>query len=351
MAYTTINKPSLYFNTVTYTGTGVSRNQTGVGFDPDWVWIKSRSNAYNNNVWDRVRGAGQRLITNDTGAEETQTGDMSAFVTDGITVGAGSITNANGATFVMWNWLANNTSGSSNTQGTITSTVSANQTAGFSIVSYTGNLTNGATVGHGLGVAPDMMIVRRRNNGDNWVVYSRAMSSNGDYYLYLQSTDTQSNLYNQFYDTAPTSSVFYLSNSNATNASGNTYINYCFASVKGYSKFGKYTGNGSTDGPFVYTGFKPAFVIIKNTTFASQYWQMIDNKRTPYNVPSTTGNFLFSNSADAEATSGNTVDFLSNGFKIRVAYDGTNYSGSTLIYMAFAENPFVSSTFIPTTAR
>ena len=345
MAYTTINKGSSYFNTVTYTGTGVSRNQTGVGFDPDWVWIKSRSNAYNNNVWDRVRGAGQRLITNDTGAEETQTGDMSAFVTDGITVGAGNITNANGATFVMWNWLANNTSGSSNTAGSITSTVSANTTAGFSIVSYTGT-GSAATVGHGLGVAPKMIIFKNRGGAVGWACYNSNLGNTN--YIALNETIASEAIGSVLFNsTSPTSSVFSIGTGDRTNSSSVNYIAYCFAEVKGYSKFGSYTGNGSSDGTFIYTGFKPAFILTKRTNGTGS-WVLQDNKRPTYNQG---GSYLYASASNTEAND-LPIDILSNGFKQRQGiYNDTNGSGDSYIYMAFAENPFVTSGGIPVTAR
>jgi len=349
MAYTTINKGSSYFNTVLYTGTGSNLAITGVGFKPDWVWCKSRSAAEDHTGWDAVRGSTARLSQNTTGAEYVNgTQGMQSFNNDGFTCGVSDQYNKSGQTQVSWCWLGANTT-VSNTSGTITSTVSANTTAGFSIVSYTGNLTNGATVGHGLGVAPSMMIVRRRNNGDNWIVYNRAMSSSGDYYLYLQSTDAKSNLYNQFYDTAPTSSVFYLSNSNATNASGDTYIAYCFAEVKGYSKFGSYTGNGSADGTFVYTGFKPAFILIKRSDSTAD-WYLQDNVRNQnFNGDPKT---LQPNTTSTESTIGTwSIDNLSNGFKIRESNAAVNASGGTYIYMAFAQNPFVTSGGIPVTAR
>jgi len=353
MAYTTINKGSSYFNTVLYTGTGASNSVTGVGFKPDWVWIKSRSLVRSNQLNDIVRGAGIILATDNTSAEFTDTNRISSFNVDGFSLGTNDNVNGSGATYVGWNWLGSNTT-TSNTSGTITSTVSANTTSGFSIVGYTGNLTNGATVGHGLGVAPSMMIVKRRNNADNWIVYNRAMSSSGDYYLYLQSTDAKSNLYNQFYDTAPTSSVFYLSNSNATNASGDTYIAYCFAEVKGYSKFGSYTGNGSTDGTFVYTGFKPAFVMTKSSSTGGTYydWGIMDNKRAnSFNVINAQVCANLSDEENSANIGSQKIDFLSNGFKPRVNGSSHNASGVTYIYMAFAENPFVTSGGIPVTAR
>jgi len=347
MAYTTINKGSSYFNTVTYTGTGVARDQTGVGFNPDWVWIKCRSNATTDNVlFDRVRTAGQRLVSNDTGAEETQTGIMSAFVTDGVTLGAGAASNGSGRTYVMWNWLANNTAGSSNTDGSRTSTVAANTTAGFSIVGYTGNSTVG-TVGHGLGVAPRMMIIKDRTSGAyNWTVYHASIGNTRR--IILNSTAGQDSANSVWWNnTSPTSTVFTIGTDNGANANGDSFIAYCFAEVKGYSKFNSYTGNGSTDGTFVYTGFKPAFIMTKRTDTTSAWW-IYDNKRNPYNDPAL---YLNANTSNAEIGLTSVLDSCSNGFKMRNTYTDLNASGGTYIYMAFAENPFVSSTQIPTTAR
>ena len=350
MSYTNIDKPSKYFNTKLYTGTGSTQSITGVGFQPDWVWIKERSaSASAHNLSDAVRGAGKALFSNTTDAEYdygTGTGgNLRSFDSDGFSLGTATQTNDNGTTFVSWNWDANG-AGVSNTAGSITSTVSANTTSGFSIVSYTGNLTNGATVGHGLGVAPAMMIVKRRNNADSWVVYHRAMSSNGDFYLYLNTTDAKSNLYNQFYDTSPTSSVFYLSNSNTTNASGDTYIAYCFAEVKGFSKAFSYTGNGSTDGTYVHLGFRPAMVIVKKSDGVKN-WYIWDNKREPFNDGNDAQ--LYPNLSNAEDSS-NYVDFLSNGFKLKNTGAG-NDSGGTYIGFAIAESPFVSSKGVPVCAR
>jgi hypothetical protein len=320
-----------YFNAVLYTGTGSSRTVTGVGFQPDWLWIKSRSNAYNNNVWDAVRGAGQRLITNATDAEETQTGDMSAFASDGFTVGSGSITNGNGATFVAWNWKASG-AGSSNTAGTISSTVSANTTAGFSIVTYTGTGSN-ATVGHGLGVAPAMMIFKNRGSVSNWRTYHSALGPTKA--LTLDGTGAAST-FNFWQDTAPTSTVFYLSSHGDANESGKNIVGYCFAPIAGYSAFGSYTGNGSSDGPYVHLGFRPRLIIWKGSSFSSN-WRIADSARNTYNVALAN---LQANLADAEGATSNTVDFLSNGFKVRGTGGDLNTSSGTIIYMAFAENPF-----------
>jgi hypothetical protein len=352
MAYTTIDKPDDYFNTVLYTGTGSSRNQTGVGFDPDWVWIKSRSDAYNNNVWDRVRGAGERLITNATDAEETQTGDMSAFVTDGVTLGGGNITNASGATYAMWNWLANG-AGVSNTDGSITSTVSANTTSGFSIVSYTGNGTDNdtATIGHGLGVAPNFIITKCRSEAGGWISSSTSLGWNN--VVSLNTTDASSAGTQAFGVTGvtPSSITFTVSansGGNHTNINNATYIAYCFAEKKGFSKFSSYIGNGNADGTFVYTGFKPAFIIAKRSSAAGRNWIMFDNARDTTNEVVKS---LEPSNADAEYLNTNALDFLSNGIKIRDTNPSLNSSGATYIYMAFAENPFVTSTSIPTTAR
>jgi hypothetical protein len=348
MPYSVVDKPSSYFNTLLYTGNGSTLTVTGNNFQPDFTWIKERSAAGNHKLADVVRGTTKYLSSNLTDAEDSTGSGIQSWNSTGFSLSNATDINDSGQTYVSWNWLGANTT-VSNTAGTISSTVSANTTSGFSIVSYTGNLTNGATVGHGLGVAPAMMIVKRRNNADSWVVYHRAMSSNGDFYLYLNTTDAKSNLYNQFYDTSPTSSVFYLSNSNTTNASGDTYIAYCFAEVKGFSKFGSYTGNGNADGTFVYTGFKPAMVIIKSSN-AAYNWYIFDNKRSGYNVDNDSLSPDLSNSEYDGATY-NFIDLLSNGFKMRETYAGRNASGGTYIYMAFADSPFCSSKGIPTTAR
>jgi hypothetical protein len=355
MAYTTINKPSLYFNTVLYTGDGTTnRSITGVGFKPDWTWIKSRSNTYYHELYDAVRGFasttnGRVLYSNTTGVEGTPN-TFNSFNTDGFTVSnqSGEVgTNGNGATFVAWNWLGANTT-ASNTQGTITSTVSTNTTSGFSIVSYTGNGTAGATVGHGLGVKPRIVIIKNRDSATNWSVYSQALvdkTGNNSSTLVLNNTAADGLDGSYFNSTQPTSSVFSIGSNSGVSGSGNSLIAYCFAEVKGFSKFGSYTGNGSTDGTFVYTGFKPAMIITKANAVAD--WFIRDNKQDPENVMN---EYL---SPNTTATSGNldSFDFVSNGFKIRNSNNAWNGSGTTYIYMAFAQNPFVSSTSIPTTAR
>jgi hypothetical protein len=344
MPYTVVDKGSKYFDTKLYTGTGASLNVTGLNFKPDLTWVKRRDTTGGNKWTDAVRGAGIVLNSNSDSDEFAQTG-ISTFNSDGFTVGTASGDfNASGGTYASWNWLGANTT-ASNTSGTITSTVSANTTSGFSIVSYTG-AGGASTVGHGLGVAPKVIIIKSRSNSTNWILGHNSLGWNKYITLNLgQGVETN----NYFNDTAPTSSLFSIFNSTNVNGSGYTYVAYCFTDIKGYSKFASYTGNGSTDGTFVYTGFKPAFVIYKDTTVGtSNDWVMVDNKRIGYN----SSNYrLFPNWTGAENTTGSIIDFLSNGFKFRESDTSSNGSGRTYIYMAFAENPFTSSKGIPCTAR
>ena len=349
MAYTTIDKPTDYFNTKLYTGTGSTHNITGVGFQPDWVWIKSRSDAYAHYVFDVIRGATKQVQTNLADPETTSANQLTSFDSDGFTLGTDIVTNGSSKTFASWNWLAGGTA-SSNTDGSITSSVSASTTSGFSIVSYTGNGSAGATVGHGLGSAPAVMIFKIRNTADNWRVYHQGIDATApeDYHVQFNSTGARIDNSGFFNDTAPTSSVFTLGSDSGINGSSNTFIAYCFAEKKGYSKFGSYQGNSSTDGTFVFLGFKPAFLIAKCSS-ATGSWFMADNKRDGFNV--ITKALLAESSAIEANETYHAVDFLSNGFKWRGSDDRVNVSGKTYIYMAFAENPFVTSTGIPTTAR
>jgi hypothetical protein len=343
-----INKPDEYFNTVLYTGNGSTQSITGVNFQPDWVWIKNRSSVTNHEVADSVRGANKLLKPNDTDAEQSISTKITSFDSDGFGVGTDANVNGSGNSLVSWNWLADNTSGSSNTDGSITSTVSANTTSGFSIVSYTGNSTSGATVGHSLGTTPSTIIVKVLNEGTyNWNVYTKSLGATKTLKLNLTNAEQTSSI--RWNDTEPTSSVFSLGNAGEVNETGKNYIAYCFAEKKGFSKFGSYTGNGYADGTFVYTGFKPAFVIVKRTDTTNN-WLMYDNKRDPDNL---VGGLLFPNLSNAEdiQTTANVYDFTSNGFKARSTYVATNASGGTYIYMAFAENPLVGTNNIPATAR
>jgi hypothetical protein len=347
-----VDKPSSYFNTITYTGTGASLSVTGVGFQPDWVWIKGRSGATDHALYDAVRGVQKDLVSNATSAETTQSTGLTAFGSDGFTVGALAKLNTSSATYVAWNWKANG-AGSSNTSGSITSTVSANTTSGFSIVSYTGNGTGGATVGHGLGVTPKMIIVKKRDSaGTDWTVWGSILGGTvGSEKIALNGTVAKTTGLNSswFNNTAPTSTLFTIGTQSDLNSSGGTYIGYCFAEVKGFSKFGSYTGNGSADGTFVYTGFKPAWVMTKQINGANS-WHIHDNKRNLFNVVNTQLKAESSGADDTPAGGENSRDFLSNGFKFRNA-DHNNQSGQTYIYMAFAESPFVSSKGLPCTAR
>ena len=322
--------PADHFNTVLYTGTGTTQSITGVGFQPDWVWIKSRSDVDNNIVQDAVRGVTRQLFTNLTDAETNYTNGVTSFDSDGFTVATSNWSNENGQTRVAWNWKANGT-GVSNTDGTITSTVSANVDAGFSIVSYTGTGSN-ATVGHGLSQTPDLVIIKSRSGAFSWIVQDTFSGSLG--YLTLQTSDAKSTTYNSifFNNTLATSSVIHLGSDQTTNL--NSMIAYCFHSVDSFSKVGSYTGNGSTDGPFVYTGFRPAFVLVKSTQSTNQ-WYIYDTKRDSYNPEQS---LLIPNSSGAEFAWQH-VDFLSNGFKIKSGNWDWNYPGK-ILFLAFAENPF-----------
>jgi hypothetical protein len=351
MAYTTINKPSEYFNTKLYTGTGSSNSVTGVGFQPDFTWIKVRSEANNHELYDAVRGATKRIFSDLTDAEDTNAAGLTAFGADGFTVNTGTAVNGSSKTYVAWNWLANG-AGVSNTDGSITSTVSANTTSGFSIVKYTGDGSGAsATIGHGLGVTPACVIMKPLNYVGAWWIAHKTMPTN---YLLEFNTNAQADILTSFGGGGLSFSAFTnnviggIANTNADlwNKSSEPYIAYCFAEKKGFSKFGSYTGNGSTDGTFIYTGMKPAFVLAKNTNDTSNWW-MYDNKRLGYNVL----NYgLHPNLTNVEWTDQN-IDLLSNGFKMRSTSNTTNGSGDTFIFMAFAEEPLVGTNNITATAR
>jgi hypothetical protein len=322
-----------YFNIVLYTGTGSSLGVTGVGFQPDWVWIKERNAAADHGLYDAVRGVQNQLESNTTTAETTEATGLTAFGTDGFTVGALAQLNTSADTYVAWNWNAGG-SNATNTSGTITSTVRANTTSGFSIVTYTGTGSN-ATVGHGLGVAPSMVIVRNRvDAGSIWPVWHNALA--GTEYLQLQGTDAKIALASMWNSTVPTSTVFSVGTvGQAANANTKTYVAYCFAPVAGYSAFGSYTGNGSADGPFVYTGFRPRYVLVKNANDV-QNWFILDTARSTFNLSQA---LMRPNTSDAEATSFG-IDIISNGFKVRNNDPSYNANGNTIIYACFAESPF-----------
>jgi hypothetical protein len=334
----TVLKGSEYMNAVLYTGTGSPLSVTGVGFKPDWVWAKKRSATDDHVTSDALRGVQKDLTPNSTAAEATNTNGLQSFDSDGFSIGSGSGSGVwggnSGATYVAWNWKASNAAGVTNTAGSITSTVSANTTSGFSIVTYTGTGAN-ATVGHGLGVAPSMVIVKNRTDGTrDWLVYHSSIGNTAAVFLNLTSASVALSAY--WNNTSPTSSVFSLGNSSAGNGSTNNLVAYCFAPISGFSAFGSYTGNGSADGPFVYTGFRPRWVMLKKTS-ATDDWVVFDTARDTFNV---VNDWLFPNLSNAELTSAGSPDVLSNGFKLRSTSGATNASGATFIYAAFAENPF-----------
>jgi len=346
----TILQGNQYFDALTWTGNGSNpRSFTGLNFAPDFVWAKNRSVAYTHSLYDVLRGAGanKELISASTSAEgggnQDEFGYLSSFDSAGFTSAAGSsgqnyyFNDVTYPAFVAWNWKANG-AGVTNNAGSITSTVSANTTAGFSIVTYTGT-GSAATVGHGLGVAPSFLIFKNRSGTDGWIVFTQAITATTwwDTRLLLASTAAAASGAG-YLTSAPTSTLLTLSGSTPVNASSNNYVCYAFAEVAGYSAFGSYTGNGSTDGPFVYTGFRPKWIMIKNASNGIQSWNITDTSRSTFNVSNA---YLVPNQADAEGTSGYAnMDILSNGFKLRIGDAFVNGSGNTMIYMAFAENPF-----------
>ena len=346
MAYSSIAKPTDYFETKLWSGNATDdRAISGLDFAPDWVWIKNRTDTNSHAIFDTIRGATKYIESDTTDAEATGSTFLKSFTSDGFTLGTAGRVNSSGNNYVGWSWSAGGTA-SSNTDGSITSTVSANTTAGFSIVSYTGTGST-STVGHGLGSTPKMIIIKDRDTGTHsWVVGHDSLAWTS--YLLLNDTDAKGTATTIWNDTAPTSSVFTLGTNVGMNGSGSSQIAYCFAEKTGYSKFGSYTGNGNADGTFVYTGFKPALVIIKETSDTG-HWCMSDNKRDGYNPTKN----IYADLSNIENTA-NTVDHYSNGFKIRSTGGSVNTSGSNMIYMAFAENPFVgndSGTAVPVTAR
>ena len=346
MAFSAIIKPSDYFTPELYVGTGSSRTISTLNFQPDWVWIKNRDTTDRHSLFDVVRAAPNMLSTNNNDAQSAQASELTAFNTNGFTVNTATSVNGSSANYVSWNWKAGGGQGSSNTDGSINTTyTSANTTSGFSISTYTGTGSN-ATVGHGLGVAPKMFIVKRLNSTGAFRTYHQATGNLGQFAL--NATDEVSDVASMWNSTSPTNSTISIGTHAGVNASGGTYVAYCFADVKGFSKMGSYIGNGNADGTFAYTGFKPAFVIIKRKLTA-QNWAMFDNKRQGYNVAN---NLLYPNNTTADTT-GTFLDLLSNGFKMRTTASWSNASGASYIYMAFAETPFVANSgqSIPTTAR
>ena len=352
MAYTDIDKPSDYFNTVLYTGNNTDNTSiSGLDFQPDWVWLKARNQADYHYSMDSVRGALKPLFQNDTSAEANFSDSLKSFNTDGFTLGTSGDLNAASQTMVAWNWKAGTSftnDASSTGIGSIDSTGSVSTDAGFSIVKYNSSRSPSPvqTVAHGLGVKPDMLIFKNIDETQNWLVWNKTLATNK--HLNLNTTSALSTDAGSLNNTAPTSTVFTIGADGRTNSTtnGNPIICYAFAEKKGYSKFGSVIGNGSaTNGTFCYTGMKPSFVMVKNT--ASGNWQLLDNKRNLFNVAV---NSLSPDVSDAEYTTETDIDFLSNGFKFYENYN-LNKTGNTYIFAAFAENPFVTSSGVPATAR
>ena len=341
-----IDKPSDYFNTKLYTGNGGAQTITGVNFEPDLIWIKQRNGTGNHVVTDTVRTVDYQLHTNTTDADSSLTNNVTSTNSDGFVVNTDGEVNGSSDTYVAWNWLgANGTA--SNSNGSITATVSANTTSGCSIVKWSGSGSN-ATIGHGLGVAPSVVITKSIGGSSAWGVYHISLGNTK--ILFLNETGAVGTNVAYWNNTSPTSSVFTVGSDAAVNHSGNDMIAYCFTEITNYSKFGFYVGDAlNKGGPFVYTGFRPAWIMIKRTDGADT-WTMYDNKRIGYNVDN---NPLFANATTTESTDDD-LDILSNGFKIKRNSGRINTDGANMVYMAFAENPFVTSTdngSIPATAR
>ena len=348
MAYTTIDNPELYFQVKTYTGTGSSNAITLDGdedMQPDWVWIKKRNGATHHNIFDSVRGTTQTLYSNLNEGQSAESNALTAFSSDGFTVGSYGEVNNSSDTFVAWCWKAGNSSGSSNTDGSVTSTVSASTASGFSIARFTGTGSN-LTIGHGLGVKPDFIILKcDSSNSTDWTCYSSSLGATKR--IKLNVNDAASTNSTTWQDTEPTTSVISVGTSGDVNVSSGTHIVYSFANKQGAVKCGSYVGNGNANGATVWCGFSPAFVLIKSS--ASGVWRIWDNKRDRLNP--NTANFQ-SNASDAEYDhSSVSIDFLSGGFKLRATDSSFNGSGTTYVFMAFAEQPFVNSNGVPGNAR
>jgi hypothetical protein len=341
-------------NTKLYTGTGSSQSITGVGFQPDWTWIKKRNGGEQHVLFDAIRGVQKYIASNTSSAESTTATTLTAFNSDGFTQGGHGMTGANSGTYASWNWKANGT-GSANTAGSINSTVSVNTTAGFSIVKWSGTSATG-TVGHGLGSVPKTVWVKSLANAEGIYTYWQPLGNNKQLLMSSTSAQGTTTLWN---NTTPTSSVFSVTNHSAVNGSGD-YIAYCFADVQGYSKVGgSYTGNGNADGTFVYTGFKPAFIMTKNSGYTGN-WVMKDNKRSGTSALQNFGQMNPNQTENPSANLNNAenkssafaVDILSNGFKMRgVDNAGSNWDGNNYIYMAFAEAPLVGTNGVTAKAR
>jgi hypothetical protein len=349
MSYTTINKSSDYFNTKLYTGNGVSGTGiTGVGFKPDWLWTKERSSTSSHTSTDVVRGANVSMNQNSTGAQGTETQSIISFDTDGFTVGSGGGVNQSSQTYVGWNWLAGGSQGSSNTDGTINTTyTSANTTSGFSISTVTLSGSGNQTFGHGLGVTPSLVIFKCTSHAESWKVYHSSLSSPESKYLQLNTTDAAGNASN-IWGAGMTSSTVGV-NVGVLGTAGQNYVAYCFAEKQGFSKFGSYVGNGgnNNEAPFIYTGTRPSFFLVKKSSADGEDWAIYDNTRNPFNK---VDEALFPSATTVETNVGNGIDFLANGIKINDDGGELNTSGATYIYYAIGQS-IVGSNNVPCTAR
>jgi len=361
MAYTTVDNPELYFQSVLWTGddstdNAITFDNTDTSMQPNLIWLKPRTKVDNHRWMDSVRGVTKMLPSNSDGVEETISAGLASFDSNGFTLNTtDSGYNSSSYTYVAWNWKAGTSftnDASATGVGTLDSTGSSSQTAGFSIVSYTSNGSSSQSVAHNLGGVPEMIISKNRDSSSSsynyWTIFNHNLATANDKKLIL-NTSAGASTTNEWGDTDPTSTVYSLhtSGDGTTNHSSDKIISYCFRGIKGYSKFGSYTGNGNTDGTFVYTGFKPAWVLCKTSSISGEDWIVSDNKRNPSNETTTA---LFPNTTSADQSS-NSIDMLSNGFKMRTTGTYRNQSGVTYIYMAFAEAPFVNSSGVPNNAR
>ena len=326
MAYTTIDDPTIYFNTVLYTGNTTQRSITGVGFQPDLVWFKNRSTTQPHCLVDAVKGVNNSLASNTTGAVDTDANDLQAFQSDGFQIGTNNRVNGNGNSMVAWCWKES-------------------PTAGFDILTFTGNASGNQTISHNLSAVPKWWNIKRLDQASNWCTYHVGLGG-ADHNVFLNTTSSSQTDTTIWNNTLPTSSVFSVGNNIDANGNGASHIWYGWTEKQGFSKFGSYTGNGNADGTFVYTGFRPAWVMIKRTD-GTNSWVIYDNKREGFNVDN---DALQANGNNAEGTSDD-LDFLSNGFKMRTSGVGENGSGNSYIFIAFAESPFVNSNGVPTNAR
>jgi len=336
-----IGKGGSYMNTLSYTGSGATRSLTGVGFQPDFTWIKESNNAVSHRLFDSIRGATKRIFSNNEDAESTQSNALTSFDSDGFSLGDGGSVNGSSDTYAAWNWRASGSSATNN-NGSVTTTVSANTTSGFSVVGFTSPGSGSYTLGHGLSSAPDLIIYKCRGASSPWWTFFTLLDGSVDY---VKLNDTTAKADDSASLAVPTSTVFSLVDNYAPTSQPS--IAYCFHSVEGFSKIGKYPGNGSSNGPFVYTGFRPSFILMKSAT-SGENWLIYDDVRDPHNV---TDQALLPNLNSATGGASNAMDMYSNGFKLRSSSGSVNNSGQTYIYLAFARNPFVDSSGVPANAR